>query len=295
MTFPPSFSSKLLLKWAKTPTIHLAHSSNDRRRKAATGSWAVSGRAGAMTAYGSLCDDFGIYSHINFKLDQSWTRESVLHFCDSLRRAFPSMTDFDRKEGGEYTLEEDRELGTHRTVTLEAKRLNAGFVNPEDLESADQFHETLWDIAPAYLNISPLDVEAFDATACFDFNYSGNHDEVVAEALGLANQFEGLLGMPGARILNYEPTILMALDEQCKLQCRLNIETRTSPFMVRTGQFGDAPISVYFTIRQYWARNPSSDFKAAYQSLRKQAADIIDAHVIPSVIRPLAQTIATRQ
>lgn len=248
-----------------------------------------------MTAYGSLCDDFGVYSHINFKLDQGWTRESVIHFCDALRRANPSMTDFERKDSGEYTLEEDRELGTHRTVTLEAKRLNAGFVNPEDLDAADAFHETLWDLAPAYLNINSLDVEAFDVTSCFDFNYSGNHDEVVAEALGLANQFDSLLGMPGSRVLNYEPTILLALDEQCKLQCRLNIETRTSPFMVRTGQFGDAPITVYFTIRQYWARNPSSDFKAAYQSLRRQAAEIIDAHVIPSVIRPLAQTIATRQ
>ena len=211
-----------------------------------------------MTAYGSLCDDFGVYSHINFKLDQGWTRESVIHFCDALRRANPGMTDFERKETGEYTLEEDRELGTH-------------------------------------LNINTLDVEAYDVTTCFDFNYSGNHDEVVAEALGLANQFDSLLAMPGSRILNYEPTILMALDEQCKLQCRLNIETRTSPFMVRTGQFADAPITVYFTVRQYWARNPSSDFKAAYQSLRKQAAEIIDAHVIPSVIRPLAQTIATRQ
>ena len=248
-----------------------------------------------MIAYGSLCDDFGAYSHINFKLDQAWTRESVLHFCDALRRNNPGMTDFDRKDSGDYTLEEDREQGSHRTVTLEAKRINAGFVNPEDLETADAFHESLWDMAPVYLNINTLDVEAFDVTTCFDFNYTGNHDEVVAEALGLSQQFEGLLGMPGARILNYEPTILMALDDACKLQCRLNLETRTSPFMVRTGQFADTPITVYFTLRQYWARNPSQDFKAAYQTLRRTAADMIDSHIIPAVIRPLARTIATRQ
>jgi hypothetical protein len=65
--------------------------------------------------------------------------------------------------------------------------------------------------------------------------------------------------------------------------------------MVRTGQFADTPITVYFTLRQYWARNPSQDFKAAYQTLRRTAADMIDSHIIPAVIRPLARTIATRQ
>ena len=62
----------------------------------------------------------------------------------------------------------------------------------------------------------------------FDFLYSGNHDEVVAEALGLNTTLENLLQMPGSRVINYEPSVMLALDESCRLQCRMSIETRTN-------------------------------------------------------------------
>ena len=49
---------------------------------------------------------------------------------------------------------------------------------------------------------------------------------------------------------------MLALDDGCRLQCRLSIETRTNAYQIRTGQFPEAPISVYFTVRQYWGRQP---------------------------------------
>ena len=71
----------------------------------------------------------------------------------------------------------------------------------------------------------------------FDFMFTGNHDEVVAEALGLNTTLESLLQMPGSRVINYEPSLMLSLEESCRLQCRLNIETRTNAYQIRTGQF----------------------------------------------------------
>ncbi len=80
-------------------------------------------------------------------------------------------------------------------------------------------------MAPFHLDFSPLDCEALDVLFAFDFMYTGNHDEVVAEALGLNSTLESLLQMPGSRVLNYEPSLMLSLDDACRLQCRLNVET----------------------------------------------------------------------
>jgi hypothetical protein len=42
---------------------------------------------------------------------------------------------------------------------------------------------------------------------------------------------------------------MLLLDEGCRLQCRLIVESRTNPYLVRTDHFLEAPISVYFTVR----------------------------------------------
>src|SRR5947208_14715463 len=90
-----------------------------------------------MNPYSSLCDDFGVYVYLNTKMDLPSGRETVLHFFDRLRKTYPEMTEFDCRENGEFVLEEDREQGSYRWVTLETRRLCAGYVNPPDLESAD--------------------------------------------------------------------------------------------------------------------------------------------------------------
>ena len=125
-------------------------------------------------------------------------------------------------------------------------------------------------MAPFHLDFNPLDCEALDVLFAFDFMFSGNHDEVVAEALGLNTTLESLLQMPGSRVINYEPSLMLALDEACRLQCRLSIETRTNAYQIRTGQFPEAPISVYFTVRQYWGRQPFKDFGESYRNQRRR-------------------------
>lgn len=248
-----------------------------------------------MNPHSSLCDDFGVYVYVNTKMELATNRETVLHFFDSLQKSFPQMTDFEHRESGEFVLEEDRESGSYRWVSMETKRFCSGYVNPPTLEEADAHHERLLEVAPFHLDFSPLDCEALDVLFAFDFSYTGNHDEVVAEALGLNSSLETLLQMPGSRVLNYEPALMLSLDEACRLQCRLNIETRTNAFQIRTGQFPEAPISVYFTVRQYWGRQGNRSFGDSYKNQRRLCQELVDNHIIPSVIRPLAQTIANKQ
>ncbi|HEY1377478.1 MAG TPA: hypothetical protein VGF55_11830 [Gemmataceae bacterium] len=248
-----------------------------------------------MNPYTSLCDDFGVYTYLNTKMELPQGREAVLHFFDSLQKTYPKMTDFERRESGEYVLEEDREQGSYKWVSLEARRLSAGFVNPPALEDADAQHERVLELAPYHLDFSPLDIEALDVLFVFDFAYAGNHDEVVAEALAVNSPLEQLVQLPGSKVLNFEPSVMLSLDEPCRLQARLSVETRTNAFQVRTGQFPEAPISVYFTVRQYWGRQPFKTLGESYQNQRRICQELVDSHVVPGVIRPLAQTIAAKQ
>lgn len=248
-----------------------------------------------MNPYGSLCDDFGIFVYLNTKMELPTGRETVLHFFDSLQKQFPQMTDFETRENGEYVLEEDREQGSYRWVTLEGRRLGSGYVNPPELEAADQQHERLLELAPYHLDFSSLDCEALDVLFSFDFVFSGNHDEVVAEALGVNTPIDGLLQLPGSRVINFEPAVMLALDDSYRLQCRLGVETRTNTYQVRTGQFPEAPISVNFTIRQYWGRQPLKTFGESYRNQRRICQELVDAHIVPNIIRPLAQAIAAKQ
>jgi len=222
-------------------------------------------------------------------------RETVLHFFNSLQKTFPTMSDFECRGGNEYVLEEDREQGSYRWIGLEVKRFASGFVNPPSVEAADTQHERVLEIAPYHLDFGSLDCESLDVLFSFDFIYSGNHDELVAEALGLNTTLESLLQMQGTKVLGYEPSLMLALDDTCRLQCRLNIETRTNAYQIRTNQFPEAPITVYFTVRQYWAKQTGKTFIEGYQNQRKICQEMVDQHIIPAVIKPLSQSIENKR
>src|SRR5438094_512165 len=248
-----------------------------------------------MNSYASLCDDFGVSTYLHSKLEMPTGREPVLHFFEAVQKAFPKMTDFEKRPDGEYMLEEDRETGSYRWCSLDARRLCIGFVNPPALEDADVHHERILEMAPYHLDLHAMQTESMDVLYYFDFLYQGNHDEVVAEALAIATPFEGLTQVAGGRVLNYQPTLMMALDDACQLQCRLTLETRSSAYQVRTGNFPEAPISVYFTVRQFWGKQPFKTFAESYQNQRRILDELVNSYVIPSIITPLAKAISAKQ
>lgn len=248
-----------------------------------------------MNPYSSLiCDDFGVYVYTNTKMELPTRRETVMHLFDSFQKMYPSMSEFECRDTGEYVLEEDRETGSYRWAALEPKRFCSGHVNPASMEETDSFHERILELIPYHLDFSLLDCESLDVVYSFDLSYDGNHDEIVAEALGFHPALESLLQGTNTKVLNYQPSLMMSLDESCRLQARLNIETRTNPYQVRTNQYSEMPISVYLTVRQYWERQPFSNLIESYRNQRKVCQEIVDDHIIPAIIQPLSQTIKAR-
>jgi hypothetical protein len=128
----------------------------------------------------------------------------------------------------------------------------------------------------------------------FDFAYRGNHDALVAEALGASSAVEGLIDIPGAQVLNYEPSITISLEDTCRRQARLMIETRTNAYQVRRGEFPEEHISVYFTVRQYGSLDSNSSYEETLRELRQSSEQLLERHVIDQVLRPLQQAISTK-
>ncbi len=176
-----------------------------------------------MNSYSSLSDDFGVSVYLASKAEMPTHRETVLHFFEAIQKQFPRMTDFERRDEKEYVLEEDHDSGSYRWVSLDARRLCSGFVNPPALEDVDQQNERLLEMAPYHLGVSGLDADYLDVLYYFDFLYAGNHDEVVAEALAAGGPLESLAKLPAGRVLHYQPSVMVALDEACQLQGRLSI------------------------------------------------------------------------
>ena len=75
-----------------------------------------------------------------------------------------------------------------------------------------------------------------------------------------ARAFERLAGMPGAAFISNEPALTFALDDECRTQCRVNVETRTNAYQIRTGEFHNEQVSVYVTARQYGSLPPDSTY-----------------------------------
>jgi hypothetical protein len=247
-----------------------------------------------MNPYTSICDDFGLYVYLNTKVDLPSASETVIHFFDTVQKAFPEMTEFERRESGEFVLEEERDQDSVRSVALDTRRLVSAYSNPTTLEDADQQHERVLDLAPYHLDLSPLNCDALEVVFSFDFNYQGNHDEVIAEALAPNSPFESLMQHSGAKTLHFEPSMVIALDEKCRLQARLWVESRTNTFQVQSGQFPEAPISVYFMVNQVWGKTAPGSFVESYRNQRKLAQELVDAYVVPNVLRPLHQTIGSK-
>ncbi len=245
-------------------------------------------------SYATLCDDFGVTMYLASKVDLPTNRETVLNFFESVRRLYPRMTDFDKRDANEFTLEEERDSGSYRTISIDGRRLISGFVNPPEIESADSQNEAMLEMAPYHLGVHPLDTEALDVTYYFDFLYQGNHDDVVLEALVSDTAFGQFSKLGGARPLNFQPNLMLALDEGCHLQARLSIETRTTAYQVRTGNFSEMPISVFFTIRQFWSRQPFKTYAESYWNQRRIIDELATDYLIPQIITPLRQVIGAR-
>jgi hypothetical protein len=248
----------------------------------------------AMNRYSSVSDDFYINMNLSTEMELPGTRETVLHFFERIQKKYPLMRKFYCRDKRDYVLEEEKDRGHYRWATVETRRVCSGQVNPASIDSAMEQHKLVLELAPFMLSVSPLDCEALDLLFGFDFTYRGNHNQLVAEALGVSPGLERMIDVPGATVINYEPSMTLALDEDCRTQVRLSIETRTNAYQVRTGEYPEDQLSVYVTARQYGSLDPDTTFVQSLENLVQICREMVDNYVIDQVLTPLARTIAMK-
>ena len=247
-----------------------------------------------MSGYGAFSDDFYLNMNLSTELDLPQNREAVLHYFEQIRRRYPRMQNFYSREKSEFVLEEEKEAGAYRWTSLETKRVNSGVVNPESFESAAEQHRAVLELVPYELSVSPLDCESLSVMLGFDFAYRGNHNEILAEAIGVPPGLERFLHVPFGRLLSSEPAIQFALDEDCRTQCRVSFESRTSAYQVRAGDFGEEQLSVYLTVRRYDSLGAHENYADEFDRLAALCRDLVDEYLVSSVLRPLQEAISLR-
>jgi hypothetical protein len=247
-----------------------------------------------MCGYGMLSDDFYVNMHLNTEMELPQNRETVLHYFEQIQKHYPTMRNFYSRDRGEYVLEEDKDQGSYRWATVELRRICSGQVNPASLDEALAQHARLLDLAPFALSVSRLDCESLNLMFGFDYTYRGNHNQLLVEALGVSPGLERLTEIPGASVICHEPMLQLALDEDCRLQCRLSVETRTTAYHVRTGEYPEEQLSVYLTARRYGSLDTGESYTQAMHRLSQVCSELIDQHIADHVLRPLQEAIAIK-
>jgi hypothetical protein len=221
-------------------------------------------------------------------------RETVLHFFERVQKEFPQMTRFRKADNGEINLEEDRSQQSYRWMSLENRRLSSGHVNPESIEESLKLHRLLLQQAPYQLGISPVELDYMDVLFGFDLEFSGNHDEIIAESLFPESPLTCLTEETGAKAVDFQPTVTVALSEDCRLQARIDVVTRTNSYQVRTGDYSDDCISVYLILRRYWGDRPKQPMEKLLEEMAERADRLCETHIVPKVLRPISSAIASR-
>lgn len=245
-----------------------------------------------MNEYGAFGDDFYVNMNLATELDLPASRESLMHFFEQMRRRYPELRNFYNREKDEYVLEEDKDSGDYRWCSIEPKRINSGVVNPKTFDDAIQQHAAVLERVPYDLSVTPLDCESLSVMLGFDFVYRGNHNDILAKAIGVPSGLEKFASLEYGSLLSHEPSIHISLDDECRTQCRVNFETRTGAYQIRSGEFAEEQLSVYLTVRRYDSLAIGMNYTDEFLRLSALARDLADEYLVSGVLRPLQEAIA---
>jgi len=245
---------------------------------------------------GALCDDFYVNCRLFLRLDLTLERETVLHFFDRIRKDYPALRKLRRRDASSLVLEEDlSEQGSRMWIRLDQGSLRFGQFAPSSLEQVRRFGEVILQQAPHHLSFSELDYDHLEVIYGFDLEYRGNHDQLVSETLMADHAAAGFLfGDHVTHVIDAQPYYGIALSPGCDLQAYVEVKSRTTTYEVRSGTFESEPITVFQTVRKYWAVEESTSLEAAMQSLFDTADELATEKVVPNFVNPLAAAIASR-
>ena len=244
--------------------------------------------------YSAFCEDFYVNMRLGSQLSLPHNRETLLHLFERVQKSYPQMTRFRKTDNGEFNLEEDRSGHAYRWMSLESKRLSSGHVNPSSVEDACKLHTLLLEMAPHHLGISPIEVDYLDVLFGFDLGFGGNHDEIIAESLFGESPLNCLTEVSGSRAVDFQPSVTVALSDDCRLQARIDVVTRTNSYQVRTGDYSDDAISVYLIVRRYWGDRPKQPMENMFVEMAERAEQLCTSYISPKVLRPISSAIASR-
>ena len=244
--------------------------------------------------FGAFCEDFYVNMRLGSQLNLPHQRETLLHFFERVQKTFPTMSRFRKNDNGELNLEEDRGSESYRWVSLEQKRVSAGHVNPSTVEESLTLHTMLLEHVPHLLGVSNVEIDYLDVLFGFDLGFSGNHDEIIADSLLCDSPLSCLTEEKGAKPVDFQPTVTVALSEDCRLQARIDVVTRTNSYQVRTGDYSDDVISVYLILRRYWGDRPRDPMEKMLASMAERAEELCHTHILPKVVKPISAAIASR-
>jgi hypothetical protein len=198
-----------------------------------------------------------------------------------------------RRYKDELALESAPDDAPHRWVAIRSNSVRTGVVNPADESQMHDIHRTAAEVCPYYLSISPLDIESIELLYGFDLAASGNHDEIVSQALLAGSALAGVLEASEARVADCQPVLGLSFDGG-QIQATVEIKTRSrkaSGGGEGVGERGGEPISLYVTVRSTEAIMDLKSMVGRVDELSERGRSLVDSLAIPRLLMPLRDEI----
>jgi hypothetical protein len=248
-----------------------------------------------MWSFSAFCDEFYVNTRLFLKLDLAPSRETLLHFMEQIRRAFPRMTRLRRRENESLVLDEESRAGHgRRFLRIDTNALRFGNFRPVDIDAVSNFAGMVLRQAPHHLSLSDLDYDYMEVAFGFDLEYRGNHDELVADTLFANHPLFQALTREGQGIIDCQPFLGVRLTDDCEQQVYLEVKGRTSTYEIRTGEYEATALSVYVTARRYWSFAGDKDLLTVHRELLETGEQYAAECAVPHLVQPLAAAIASR-
>ena len=243
-------------------------------------------------SYRALCTDFYVNQKIGVKMELPRSRETILDLFERIRKQFPGMTTF-RRYRDELALESAQSEMPHRWLAIRGTSIRSGTVNASTMEEAYALHKQLLTIAPAFLSISPLDVDYVELLYGFDLQATGNHDAIVLDALLPGSPLAAFLDIPEATPTDYQPLVGLTFGKGHDIEVYFEVKTRPPEGRPRDPESNTDPISVYLTLRKFGAIDDTKELPGILTRLAKLGESLIEHRVVPGLLVPIREAIAS--
>lgn len=246
------------------------------------------------TSFGALSTDFYVNCQLGVKLDLPDSRETMLDLFTRLGRDEPTMKRLKRYPD-ELAIESPERGGRRLWMGVQKRLIRSGVVNPRTANDSLSLHRLVMRTAPFYLGVMPIDIDHLELTYGFDLMARANHNAVVSEALLGDSPLSRLIDPESMKPIEFQPMLGMALTDRCEVQAYVEVKTRTTIRQARTGKHPEEPISVFVTVRRVGDFEDVDTLGARLDDLAERADALMQERVVPNVLVPLRESIASHQ